>query len=171
MAVNGISLLNLLYEEALKLLQSTDHTVELTVSQIFSNKFHNRQCDNNLNKQASGDQMLQTDIPDKQNGHYIEPENLNVERRTTKGVSRGERSRKARSVTQINDISTNICNNFPSSDHLSQYQNHERSHSHDEEYSVVNKSHIEKSKQRSYEDNYLLSARSMPDLPKVSTLT
>lgn len=42
MAVNGKSLLNMPYEESLKLLQNTGHIVELTVSQIFA-KYQQKQ--------------------------------------------------------------------------------------------------------------------------------
>lgn len=174
-------MLNLSYEDSLHLLQNTEYTVELTVSQIFSSITMHQQHRYSHHDDLVENQyvrVVKSEPREVVSSQADEYEVVNERRRgNQRNANRSERNRKCRSVTQIsgNNCATGSSvlmedqsENYLSSDYLNEYQasvNHERSYSHDEKFGSGNKtikSH------RSFEDSYLLTARSMPDLPKVN---
>lgn len=129
LAVNGITLLNLSYEEALKLLQNTGKTVELVVSQIFYRS--NGTTDVN-NKQNSYQNV------DANNEHR---RNSQIDKRFMNYENTRENNAKIRNFEQQ---TYRNCTPKDVDDSNDRHTKHKRD-----------------------TNNRLLSAKSLPDLPKV----
>lgn len=161
LAVNGTSLLNLPYDESLRLLQNTDKTVELIVSQIF-----------NRHPSIDNKWLSSTHLSIAQHGMYMttSPVTDNNSSRSNKNVSQ-----YAENITQSNKTYSND-GPIRSDDYFQhiRYDTSETSHRQEEKFIMRNgcgkiARDFSNSMLNKIDDGHLVSAKSMPDLPKVST--
>lgn len=165
-AVNGVSLLNLHYDESLKLLQNTGKMVELIVSQIFHRSQHAQRQQTGHNSSCNG----YADV----DGTKCENELLMRNRNNTVN-NNSDRTSTSKSMRPISD--NDDCSTKPK-----RTTNRYKQQTNSRVYSANSEENLEAAKcskmmaepsshnaqSKKMDMGHLIAAKSMPDLPKVN---